>query len=601
MDDSNSTLSPEELLFQTVQSFRDDTRQQAKRVGLLKCLREVTLFADTEIDQAASSIQVPMQVPMQRTYTCTTYPVLPRYDADRLCADLGATELLIKLNRILGTSQRNTRSRSSLFDAHILMGYDFGTALGHLRPFWCEDIGTIIANLQICQMEDQEMRQKALPDTRIINPKMPPRRVWDLYSNRVVPYWVIQGSKRLWAISHAWMDENDRSDVSTPINGYEWPVPIPKGANLDLIRIEMLNLGAEYVWLDVLCLRQKGGQREDLREEEWKLDVPTIGHVYRMAASVVYYFSGLGLPFSFGTDDLKSKRCWFNRAWTLQETSNNRMVGGVTDGTLSRSGTMQLDNDGHHAEERQTLYRKLGCFRNLGSGQSDIFHALAQMQDRVSQNLVDKVAGLAFLLESGTIPAYYETQSVEDAWTALVNTMQKSCRTKLLFLYPNPGNGDKAWRPTWEQVMAEDVLSISTKNLTSTGCDDLRWDDKTNVDTYNGHWIVSGYVRGLAVGDPEGRLRRGELIVRNRLGKRYTIQIVATHQFPIPQGSYALLASRGPSLYHVEGHWVVGKIRALGMDHWEFEKLSVFQIPDESEMERLSDKRILRWSSITLT
>ncbi len=64
----------------------------------------------------------------------------------------------------------------------------------------------------------------------------------------------------------------------TPINGYEWPVPMPKDANLDLIRIEMLNLGAEYAWLDVLCLRQEGGKGKHLRVEEWKLDVPT----YRM-------------------------------------------------------------------------------------------------------------------------------------------------------------------------------------------------------------------------------------------------------------------------------------------------------------------------------
>ncbi|KAK0493932.1 hypothetical protein EDD18DRAFT_1256514 [Armillaria luteobubalina] len=597
MDNLDSTLSPEELLFHTVQNFSDDTRRQAKTAGLLKYLGDVTLFADTETGQATSSIQVPMQ----RTYTCTTYPVLPRHYADRPCADLGATELLIELNRILGASQRDTRSRSSLFNAYIFMGYDFGTASGLLRPFWCEDIWTIVDNLQIFQVEDQEMRQKALPDTRIINPKMPPRRVWDLYSNRVVPYWVIQGSKRLWAISHAWMDEDDRSGVLTPINGYQWPVPIPKGANLDLIRIEMLNLGAEYVWLDVLCLRQKGGQREDLREEEWKLDVPTIGHVYRMAARVVYYFSGLGLPFSFGTDNLESNRCWFNRAWTLQETSENRMVGGVTDGTLSRSDTMQIDQEGHHVQERlRTFHRKLGCFRNLGTGQSDIFHALAQMRDRVSHNPVDRVAGLAFLLESGTIPAYYETQSVEDAWTALVNTMQKSYRTQLLFLYPNPGNGDKAWRPTWKQVMTEDVLSISTKNLAPTGCEDLRWDDKTNVDKYNGHWMVSGYVRGLAAGDPEGRLRRGELIVRNRLGKCRTIQIVATHQYPIPEGEYALLASRGLGLHIVEGHWVVGKIRALGIRHWKFEKLSVFQIPDENDTERLSDMRIVRYSSVAL-
>ncbi len=70
-------------------------------------------------------------------------------------------------------------------------------------------------------------------------------------------------------------------DVMTPINGKEWPVPIPKDASLELIRIEMLNLGLLYTWLDVLCLRQKEGLREDLRVEEWKLDVPTIGRVYQ--------------------------------------------------------------------------------------------------------------------------------------------------------------------------------------------------------------------------------------------------------------------------------------------------------------------------------
>ncbi|KAK0194411.1 hypothetical protein F5146DRAFT_1035780 [Armillaria mellea] len=39
----------------------------------------------------------------------------------------------------------------------------------------------------------------------------------------------------------------------------------------------MLNLGADLVWLDVLCLRQKGGPRDHLRAQEWELDVPTIG------------------------------------------------------------------------------------------------------------------------------------------------------------------------------------------------------------------------------------------------------------------------------------------------------------------------------------
>ncbi len=59
--------------------------------------------------------------------------------------------------------------------------------------------------------------------------------------------------------------------IMTPINGNEWPVPMPKDGSLDLVRIEMLNIRAEYAWLDILCLRQEGGRAEHLRTEEWKL------------------------------------------------------------------------------------------------------------------------------------------------------------------------------------------------------------------------------------------------------------------------------------------------------------------------------------------
>ncbi len=96
------------------------------------------------------------------------------------------------------------------------------------------------------------MRKKALVGNQIINPCLKPQCVWDLYSNHVVPYWIT------WTIptpiSHAWADEDDHADEWTPINGKEWPVPIPKDANLNLIRIEMLNLDVECAWLDVLCL-----------------------------------------------------------------------------------------------------------------------------------------------------------------------------------------------------------------------------------------------------------------------------------------------------------------------------------------------------------
>ncbi len=107
----------------------------------------------------------------------------------------------------------------------------------------------------------------------------------------MVPYWIPGSFPE--PISHAWVGEKDGVDVWTPINGKEWPVPILKDASLNLIQIEMLNLGVEYTWLDVLCLRQKGGSREDLHAEEWKLDVPTIGYIY-WDIWVVIYLSGLG-------------------------------------------------------------------------------------------------------------------------------------------------------------------------------------------------------------------------------------------------------------------------------------------------------------------
>ncbi|KAG7440190.1 uncharacterized protein BT62DRAFT_635828 [Guyanagaster necrorhizus] len=92
----------------------------------------------------------------------------------------------------------------------------------------------------------EKMLQDVLFRDRIIDMHVPPWCIWDLYSNWVVSWWVVR--QWPWEISDSWMNEEDhRKDVSTPINGYQWPVPIPKDTTLDHVRIEMLNLGAEYV------------------------------------------------------------------------------------------------------------------------------------------------------------------------------------------------------------------------------------------------------------------------------------------------------------------------------------------------------------------
>jgi len=120
----------------------------------------------------------------------------------------------------------------------------------------------------------------------------------------------------------------------TPINQYQWPIPLPEGVDLERdVRTELLSFGAEYVWLDVLCLRQHSGTQkpsdhstylDSIKQTEWKIDVPTIGNIYRAAQRVVRYFNGLGKPFSeHGWDD---PRHWLRRAWTLQEISAESMT-----------------------------------------------------------------------------------------------------------------------------------------------------------------------------------------------------------------------------------------------------------------------------------
>ncbi|PBK64636.1 hypothetical protein ARMSODRAFT_978889 [Armillaria solidipes] len=279
------------------------------------------------------------------------------------CATLGIEGVLIRLNATLGTSHTlDTPSLSSLLNDCIERNDDFGTAYGRLRPVWyTKSWSTIRDELHRREKEDKERRQKALVGNRIIDPSVSPRHVWDLYSNRVLPSWscTFRDSGRAWGlspISHAWADEKDHVDVWTPINGKEWPVPIPKDANLNLIRIEMLNLGIEYTWLDVLCLRQKGGLKEDLHVEEWKLDVPTIGEAYHHvthAKLTVIYLGRLGRPFSLKAEDLYSGRSWLRRAWTLPETrsiSGHRIFAGDTS-----YGPLHVESED---EDKASTYQK---------------------------------------------------------------------------------------------------------------------------------------------------------------------------------------------------------------------------------------------------
>ncbi|KAK0221315.1 hypothetical protein IW262DRAFT_1271959 [Armillaria fumosa] len=297
--------------------------------------------------------------------------------------------------------------------------------------------------------------RRYLLETREIGEYAPPRRVWDLCTNRVVPWWV--ANKCTWAISHAWVADNDLKYEMTPINGYEWPVPMPKDADLDRIRIEMLNLGAEYVWLDVLCLRQERqlkdacgntsqeewDRRDVLRKKEWKVDLPIIGWVYHNVRRVACYLSGLGLPLSFKDPrDFEDERCWFNRAWTLQETPRDAVIAGKThtdqdeidEGFMTQEMGLMLSDKLTKLEDIQQWTKK----------GEQILHFLEEMKKRKSSKPVDKVTGLVFRLQLKRIPIYDASQSEEDAWAELINVADGQLRVMLLFSLPKP-NGNGTW------------------------------------------------------------------------------------------------------------------------------------------------------------
>ncbi|KAK0449805.1 uncharacterized protein EV420DRAFT_765756 [Desarmillaria tabescens] len=544
-------------------------------------LPEVTISALTETGLAESSIVVPLQ----RSYTVKARVISSRL-ADTPCTTLGVQGLLDLLNTTLGTSYaQDSPSLSSLLEDCIANNYDFGMAYGRLRRIWytCNDWRTVRGTFHRWEKEDREMRQKALDGNRIVKPYLPPRRVWDLYSNRVVPWWCIglsldsdrKSGPWLLPISHAWMEEKDRFDAQTPINGYEWPVPIPKDANLNLIRIEMLNLGAQYAWLDVLCLRQEGGPREDMRLKEWKLDVPTIGAVYH-DGHVVCYLSGLGRPLTLKEGDLDSDRSWFRRAWTLQEVGKDRQVAGDTlDGPLHAK---PVDEDGNYETELLTRFHKQ--WRCTGSLLRGMFAILKDMQNRVSTNPVDKVAGLAFELQSMTIPAYCESQSLEEAWTALVDSLDGGSRGRLFISYPEPGNAGTKWWPSWDQVMTK---SLPIDDIPGIGVD---WDEMKEEDWCDAHCIEKGLVRGLAV--VEGGDRRGELIIKDKDGREHKFKIMADHTYPIPDDTYTLISA--DLLWSRSHHWVVGRT----LPGKRFEKVSVLEFLDEKEQKRSEDLHITK-------
>ena len=500
-------------------------------------------------------------------------------DADRPCVELGLQGTLDILNRIFRTSYTiDTPHVRPHLQRAVDEAFDIGFAYAYFRCRWY-NISELGRALEYVRKIDQQLRLSVLRDDRIVNPLIPPRRVWDLWSNRVVPYWVMDSHlapQQLWSVSHSWMPLDKRHDVLTNINGRKWPVPMPTDVTLERVRIELLNFGAEYMWLDVLCLRQYGGVEEHLRAEEWKLDVPTIGRVYHADRNqnVVCYFSGLGRPFTVEKGFMSEPRHWFNRAWTLQETNATRITGGITENSPVDTGEYgDSDADRFYA----FLSRLVGL---LAERPTNIFPILASMQKRDSVNPVDKVAGLAYILQSTSVPIYKENENVEDAWTRLVENMHEKYRGDMFFLYPTRGDSGYEWRPSWRQITQMELPAVSGVEVSEPIVYDFIEDvplpeDYGHVYRYNGNTLSNCLVRGLSKLPAGKQVREGEIVLERTDGT-YTFKVFAPHDELIPEERFTLVGGG----YE---YWAVGTADAVydNATVLAFHKISVLRLFEE--------------------
>ncbi len=157
-------------------------REQIKYEHIERCIPELDVYHLINPSQEGWAVPV-----LQHFYKHADQPVIPSSLADTPCSDLGVDGLLNQLNGILCTSYPLTSPLFFLFKAYIAKCYDFGTAFGHLRPLWHNS--SIKMKLRKREVLDRQMREEVLVNGIIISRFVPPRRVWDLYSNRVVPWW----------------------------------------------------------------------------------------------------------------------------------------------------------------------------------------------------------------------------------------------------------------------------------------------------------------------------------------------------------------------------------------------------------------------------
>lgn len=299
-------------------------------------------------------------------------------------------------------------------------------------------------------------------------------------------------------------------------------------------------MGAEYVWLDAVCLRQRGRDEDEaLRRAEWKVDVPTIGYIYSyLYKPCITYFNGLGLPIDTSSTTLESKRHWYNRVWTLQECMQNWIPGGLTGESLPDDSAFftRLDDLVDSRKYWQVRMKEL----------------VQALNTRQCATEVDRVAGLPYLLRCPSLPLYDETIPVESAWVLMLKHMMPWMRNVIFLRYTTDTPYD-LW-VSWERFLtSEPTLPMTTIPDGSA---------EEHLDLVHGAQLYSDepgmyHHKAYAIGPCRIiQSSEGAWQLRFLEGEPITMQVTHMHGLLIPDVDYVLLGV-GNSW---KEHWVVVEI-----------------------------------------
>ena len=511
------------------------------------------------------SLALSDDVPLQRKSINDPTFISPSL-ASTPCSSFNCEQLLFLLNTLQGTLYQLSPEMYTFLQLCINSNCDFGHVYARVRPrLWrYANPAAMVAMQNLFQQNEDAYNSRLRQlnehgDPVIFNPRaIRGRRVWDLLANRVIPFSYADGddgdaNAKYFAVSHAWTGYDDRQYVQTPVNNWEWPVPLPSGVTLDQLRAELYHLGARYVWLDVVCLRQesKDPQLEEQRQREMLIDIPTMGNIYNSAEQVVVYYNGLGK--AFRQDGWNGERHWFKRVWTLLEVKPNYISGGVP-ASLTAYALGRLKNEWNVSVAQRMS--DLGVFQQAmyllrppdsgigGVKASTLFWDMEEVRRRYSMNPLDMVDVIRYSWCQRVLPSYPSGTDTERAWALCVKYANAERQVGILFLLP-PNEFDGKWIPSWKWI------SNPNSNLPSVDREQLRFANGEGLEIlpsgalrYSGCIIIPGCAFYLH----EGYLYVG------KEGYSYRASPVLKFNnftFSIPSGPYTLVTSRFLPIYLV--------------------------------------------------